>query len=87
MQRKQFLVKLPNGVKGNKFIKYLESNGFNNVHGISFEDLQVNVVAICENKFFGLNITCLAGVASCGLKPIGIEDFMAIYNAEKSCFL
>ena len=84
MQRKQFLVKLSNEVKGNKFIKYLESNGFKNVHRISFEDLQINVLAIGEDKFFAINTTCLAGLASCNIKPISIEEFMEIYNEEQS---
>ena len=87
MQRKQFLVKLSNEVKGNKFIQHLENNGFNNVHRISFEGLQIKVLAVGEDEFFAINTTCLAGYASRGIKPISIEEFMAIYKAEQSCSL
>ena len=35
MQRKQCLVKLLNESEGNKFIKYLENEGFENIHKIA----------------------------------------------------
>ena len=31
MQRKQYLVKISNEIEGNKFIKYLEDEGFENI--------------------------------------------------------
>ena len=82
MQRKQFIVKLPNEIKGNKFIKHLENRGLTNVHKISFEDLRIKVLVINKNEFFGTNVTCLAGLASRGIKPISIEEFVSIYNAD-----
>jgi len=76
MQRKQFLVKLPNEIKGNKFIKYLEKHGFINVHNVTFDSLRVKVLVIDDKKFFSTNVTCLAALASCNIKPMTIEDFI-----------
>lgn len=80
MQRKQFLVKLQNEEEGNRFIKYLEHKGLVNVHKISFNDLRIKVLVVEYKIFFSTNVTCLAALAGCGLKPLSIEDFMKIYH-------
>ena len=82
MQRKQFLVKLPNELDGNKFIKCLEKKGFLNIHNISFETLRIKVLVIDDKKFFSTNATCLAALSSCGIKPISIDDFIRELKAE-----
>jgi len=80
MQRKQFLVTLPNKDKGDKFIEYLESKGFLNIHKISFDELKIKVLVVDVKEFFPVNVTCLSALASCGIKPIGVEDFITIYD-------
>ena len=81
MQRKQYLVKLSNESEGNKFIKYLENEGLINVHNISFEHSLTKVLAIDNEKFFAVSVTCLAGLA--GKKtPISIEEYVAIRKHE-----
>ena len=82
-QRKQYIVKLPNEIKGNKFIKSLENKGFNNVHKISFESLRIKVLVIGKNEFFSTNAICLAALSRCGIKPISIEDFISEINLNK----
>ena len=87
MQRKQLIVKLPDEVKGNRFIKYLERNGFENVHELTYEKLRIKVLVIGDNEFFATNATCLAGLAQANLRPISIEDFIALYNAQEELTL
>lgn len=77
MQRKQFLVKLQDENEGNQFIEYLEYNGLVNVHKVSFDSLRIKVLVIDSKKFFSTNVTCLAALASCGIKPISVNDFKA----------
>ena len=76
-QRKQVLVKLANHKEGEEFIKYLEGNGLLNVHNISFDKLRIKVLVVDKNEFFSTNVTCLAALASCGIKPISVNDFKA----------
>lgn len=83
MQRKQYIVKLPNEIKGNKFIKSLENKGLNNVHKISFKSLRIKVLVIGKNEFFSTNAICLAALSRCGIKPISIEDFISEINLNK----
>lgn len=82
MQRKQFLVKLENENKANKFIKYLENNGFLNVHNITFNKLRIKVLLVNKNEFFSTNITCLAALSNYGIKPISIDEFKTTFEAE-----
>jgi len=82
MQRKQVLVKLPNEIEGNQFIEYLESKGFVNVHKIDFNKLRVKVLVIEGYNFFSTNVTCLAALASCKIKPVSIDDFMLKYGFD-----
>ena len=82
MQRKQFLVKLQNENEGNQFIEYLEYNGLVNVHNVCFDSLRIKVLVIDDEKFFSTNATCLAALASCGIKPIGTDEFKAKFEAE-----
>ena len=82
MQRKQFLVKLQDENEGNQFIEYLEYNGLVNVHKVSFDSLRIKVLVIDDKKFFSSNVTCLAALASCGIKPIGTDEFKAKFEAE-----
>ena len=81
MQRKQFLVKLSEE-KGEKFIAYLEKEGYTNVHNISFNDLKVKVLVFDGEKFFGTSVACLAGLADKGIRPISIEEFVAIHKSS-----
>lgn len=81
MQRKQYLVKLSNEIEGNQFIKYLENNGFDNVHNIDFERLRIKVLVVDGKSFFSTNVTCLAALAGCQIKPISTNDFMSIYKS------
>lgn len=81
-QRKQVLVKLTNSKEGKEFIDYLENNGFINIHNISFDSLRVKVIVVDTDKFWSTNITCLAAVASCGIKPISIEEFKNIIDLK-----
>lgn len=74
-QRKQVLVKLADLKEGDEFIKYLESNGFLNIHNITFSNLRIKVLVVDNNKFFSTNITCLAALATCGIKPISVDEF------------
>lgn len=83
MQRKQFLVKLPNEIKGNEFIKYLEKHGFENAHNINFDSLRVKVLVIDDKKFFSTNVTCLAALASCNIKPMTIDDFINLNTNQE----
>ena len=82
MQRKQYLVKLSNESEGNKFIKYLENEGLINVHNISFEHSLTKVLAIDNEKFFAVSVTCLAGLANKNIKPITIKEFVLIYKSN-----
>ena len=82
MQRKQFLVKLQDKNDGNQFIEYLEYNGLVNVHNVCFDSLRIKVLVIHDKKFFSTNVTCLAALASCGIKPIGTDEFKAKFEAE-----
>ena len=82
MQRKQFLVKLSDEEQGNKFIKFLENEGFENVHNISFEGLKIKVLVVGDEKFFGTNVTCLAALANKNIKPITIEEFIVKYKSN-----
>ena len=81
MQRKQYLVQLSEA-KGNRFIKFLENEGFLNVHNIDFEDLKLKVLVVDDKKFFGTNVTCLAVLSSKNIRPISIEKFVAEYKAN-----
>ena len=82
MKRKQFLVKLSDEEQGNKFIEFLENEGFVNVHNISFEGLKVKVLVVDDEKFFGTNVTCLAALANKNIKPITIEEFIVKYKSN-----
>ncbi len=82
MQRKQFLVKLSNESEGNQFIQFLESEGFENVHKISFDKLRIKVLVVDDKKFFATNVTCLAALAGSNIKPICIDEFMKIYTSK-----
>ena len=82
MQRKQYLVKLSNKIEGNKFIKYLEDEGFENIHKVTFDKLRVKVLVIDRKTFFPTNATCLAALSSCGIKPISTKDFMVTHNTS-----
>ena len=82
MQRKQFLVKLKNEDEGNRFIKYLEYNGFVNVHKISFNDLRVKVLVAENKQFFSTNVTCLAALAGYGIKPMSTDEFKSKFELE-----
>lgn len=81
MKCKQRIVKLINKEEGDFFIKYLENIGLKNVNNLSYDKLQVNdklqvkVVVVDSNKFFATNVTCLAAAASCGIRPISVEEF------------
>ena len=87
MQRKQFLVKISNEIEGNKFIKYLEDEGFENIHKVTFDKLRVKVLVIDGKTFFSTNTTCLAALASCKIKPLSIEDFLNIYNLNMENYI
>ena len=76
MQRKQVLVKISNENEGNYFIQHLEKEGFLNVHNITFDKLRTKVLVIDRKKFFQINVTCLAALASCGIKPISVDEFI-----------
>ena len=82
MQRKQFLVKLSNESEGNQFIQFLESEGFENIHKITFDRLRIKVLVVDGTAFFATNITCLAALAGSNIKPIGVDDFMKIYKSK-----
>ena len=76
MQRRQFFVKLQDKNQGDQFIKYLESNGYENIHKLSFDNLRIKVVVIDNKVFFSTNATCLAALSQSGIRPISIDDFM-----------
>ena len=80
MQRKQCLVKLTNCIEGDNFINYLEDNGLTNIHNICYDNLRIKVIVVKENEFFSTNITCLAALASCGIKPISVDEFKAKFE-------
>lgn len=82
MQRKQFLVKLSNESEGNQFIEYLTNKGFSNIHKISFNQLRVKVLVIDDQNFFSTNVTCLAAFASCGIKPISVDEFKILFEYQ-----
>jgi len=82
MQRKQFIVKLENEKEGNRFIKYLEHNGFNNIHNVSFNRLKIKVLVIDNSIFFPTNATCLAALSSQRIKPISTDEFKAEFEAD-----
>ncbi len=81
-QRKQVLVKLVNNKEGEEFIEYLESNGLLNVHNITFDKLRIKVLVIDKNEFFSTNVTCLAALASCGIKPISTDEFKTKFETD-----
>lgn len=80
MQNKQILVKLKNKEEGAKFLSYLESVGLKNIYNINYDKLQTKVVLIKDNSFYPTNVTCLAALASCNIKPISIDDFGFFYK-------
>ncbi len=82
MQNKQILVKFKDKNQGEKFIEFLEQKGFTNVHNTTYDKLRVKVLVIdtSTREFFGTNITCLAGLASCDIKPVSIDDFYSSYE-------
>lgn len=77
MQRKQKLVKLANQKEGTDFINYLEKTGFNNYHKISYDSLHIKVLAIDNKNFYAINVTCLAALANCKIKPISTTEFIS----------
>ena len=79
MQRRQLLVKLSNKADGENFIEFLENNGLINVHNISYDSLRIKVLVVDDKEFFSTNVTCLAALASCNIKPITIEEFKDHY--------
>ncbi len=74
-QRKQHLVKLNNAKEGNEFIEYLEQNGFDNIHNLSFENLRIKVIGVTDKKFGAVSVTCLAALASSKIYPISVDEF------------
>jgi hypothetical protein len=84
MQRKQLLVKLTNKNEGDEFINYLLDEGFKNIHNITFDNLRIKVIVVDSNVFFSPNATCLAGLSSCGIKPISVCKFKEIYEATNA---
>ena len=81
-QRKQVLVKLANHKEGKEFIEYLECNGLFNVHNITFDKLRIKVLVVDKNEFFSTNITCLAALSSCGIKPISVDKFVKRFEKQ-----
>lgn len=84
MQRKQYLVKLTNSDEGKQFIDYLENNGFLNVHNITFDTLRIKVLVVDKSEFFSTNVTCLAALAGCGIKPITIDEFKIEFETQSN---
>ena len=82
MQRKQFLVKMQDKNEGDQFIQYLESNGCQNIHNISYDTMRIKVVVINNNVFFTTNATCLAAIAQAGVHPISVAEYMATQQAD-----
>ena len=82
MQRRQFLVKLANESEGNQFIKFLESEGLENIHKITFDRLRIKVLVVDDTAFFATNVTCLAALAGSNIKPISVDEFMKIYKSK-----
>ena len=82
-QRKQYLVKLNNAKEGNEFIEYLEQNGFDNIHNLSFESLRIKVIGVTDQKFGALSVTCLAALAGSKIYPISVEEFKNWFNSNK----
>ena len=83
-QRKQSLVKLKDSKEGAEFISYLEQNGFENVHKVSYENLRVKVLVVDEKSFASTNVTCLAAAANCGIKPISVEEYKSKTNIQNT---
>jgi len=81
-QRKHHVVKLNNAKEGDEFIKYLEQNGFINVHNLSFENLRIKVIGVGDQKFGALSVTCLAALASSKIYPISVEEFKNWFNSN-----
>lgn len=80
MQNKQILVKLKNKEEGAKFLSYLESVGLKNIYNVNYNTLQPKVILIENNSFYPTNVTCLAALASCNIKPISTDDFGFFYK-------
>ena len=80
LQRKHILVKLANAYEGEDFIDLLESKGLANVQNITFDKLNIKVLAVGKKEFFALNATCLAALANSGVKPISVEEFKDRFN-------
>ena len=62
---------------------FLIKKGFDNIHSLSaFRRPRppVIVIDLVNHKFASTNTTCLAAVASCGIKPMMLEDFFRLYN-------
>ena len=86
MQRKQYFIKLSNKTDGNKFIEYLESKGYENIHKINYEKMKIKVLIVDDKKFFSTNVTCLAAMASCKINPISIDKFMKLNDKSLEKF-
>ena len=83
-EKKQYLVKLNSELEGNDFINLLENNGYVNTHNISYKDLQVKVIAVGKNNFFGVNVTSLACAVNCGKKCISVDEFKNVVELKSN---
>lgn len=79
-QRSQELVKLSTEKEGEEFISFLEHKGLLNVNHINFDSLIIKVLVVDKNKFYPANVTALAALTNCGIKPITTDEFKEKYE-------
>ena len=76
MNKNSFLLK----VNSEENILFLEEVGYENVQKITYDNMRTKVVVVDESEksFMPISVTCLAGIAGTGVKPINFEEFRVI---------
>ena len=73
----KYYVSISSNISGRQAIAWLEAHGYENVQGLTAENYSFPVFMIYGKLFFGSNTTCMAALASIGIRAIPWEEWVA----------
>ena len=80
MKSNQSIVRVSKKEDFERILSYCLERGYKNPHGICAESfpvpLGIIVIDDIEKAFFLTNVTCMAGAASQGKRPIDAEEYL-----------
>lgn len=77
---KQYYVSVHGQEQRQQAIAWLEKHGYQNVQNLTTANYSFPVFVIEGNKFFGANTTCMAALATKGVRPISWQAWQTMRN-------